>query len=198
MGAMETMMIDASYAQVGKYLRLPTHTYLGASDAKVVDAQAGLESGMSALVAGLAGINMVSGAGMLDFLACQSAEKLVVDAEAIAMVQRLLGGVQVHSSTLATEFFEGINFLGEFLKQKATRNLFKIEQYMPSPVIDRETLRGWQQSGRQDTFQRARTRVEDLLAAYRQPLQDEKLRDELVTMVGSLAHQSGQDYLPGV
>jgi trimethylamine--corrinoid protein Co-methyltransferase len=198
MGAMETAMIDASYAQVGKHLGLPTHTYLGASDAKVVDAQAGMESGMSALVAGLAGINMISGAGMLDFLACQSAEKLVVDAEAIAMVQRLLGGVQLHSNTLATEFFEGINFVGEFLKQKATRNLFKTEQYLPSAVIDRETLRGWQQNGRQDTFQRAKTRVEVLLAIYRQPAQDEKLRQELVTMVDRLARQSGMDHLPGM
>ena len=41
MGAIETAMIDASYAQVGKSLGLPTHTYLGASDAKLVDAQAG-------------------------------------------------------------------------------------------------------------------------------------------------------------
>jgi trimethylamine--corrinoid protein Co-methyltransferase len=46
MGAIETAMIDAAYAQVGKSLNLPTHAYLGASDAKVVDAQAGMESGI--------------------------------------------------------------------------------------------------------------------------------------------------------
>jgi hypothetical protein len=50
MGAVETAMIDASYAEVGKSLYLPTHCYLGASDSKLVDAQAGLESGMSALL----------------------------------------------------------------------------------------------------------------------------------------------------
>ncbi len=48
MGAIETAMIDAAYAQVGKSLGFPTHTYLGASDAKLVDAQAGMESGMTA------------------------------------------------------------------------------------------------------------------------------------------------------
>ena len=94
MGAIETAMIDASYAQVGKSLGLPTHAYLGATDAKVVDAQAGMESGMSALVGALAGINMISGAGMIDFLACQSPEKLVIDAEAIGMVKRLLEGMK--------------------------------------------------------------------------------------------------------
>ena len=123
MGAIETAMLDAAYTQVGKTLNLPTHTYLGASDAKLVDAQAGMESGMSALVGGLAGINMISGAGMLDFLACFSPEKLVIDAEAIGMVKRLLRGVEQQTETLALELFTGINFKGEFLKQKATRQL---------------------------------------------------------------------------
>ena len=81
MGAIETAMIDAAYAQVGKSLGMPTHCYLCASDGKLVDAQAGLESGMTALVGALAGVNMISGAGMIDFLVCQSAEKLVIDAE---------------------------------------------------------------------------------------------------------------------
>ncbi|HEY5159120.1 MAG TPA: trimethylamine methyltransferase family protein, partial [Anaerolineales bacterium] len=139
MGAIETAMIDAAYAQVGKSLNLPTHTYLGASDAKIVDAQAGMESGISALVGALAGINMISGAGMLDFLACQSPEKLVVDAEGIAMAQRLLAGIEVRTETLATALFEGINFKGDFLKQKITRELFPREQNIPSAVIDRDS-----------------------------------------------------------
>ncbi len=137
MGAIETAMIDAAYAQVGKSLNLPTHAYLGASDTKVVDAQAGLESGISALIGALAGINMISGAGMLDFLACQSPEKLVIDAEGIAMAQRLRTGIELQTETLATALFEGINFKGDFLKQKVTRELFSKEQYLPSAVIDR-------------------------------------------------------------
>ena len=72
MGAVETAMIDAAYAQVGKSFGFPTHTYLGASDSKVVDYQAGMESSTTAMIGALAGINMISGAGMLDFLACMS------------------------------------------------------------------------------------------------------------------------------
>ena len=81
MGAVETAMLDCSYAQVAKSLNMPTHTYLGATDSKLVDAQAGLESGITAMIGALSGINMISGSGMLDFLACHSAEKLVIDAE---------------------------------------------------------------------------------------------------------------------
>ena len=53
MGAIETAMIDASYCQVGKSLGLPTHAYLGSSDAKVVDAQAGYESAWGILILSL-------------------------------------------------------------------------------------------------------------------------------------------------
>ena len=53
-----------------------------------MDVQAGLESGVTALIWALAGINMVSGEGMLDILACHGQEKLVVHAEGITIAQR--------------------------------------------------------------------------------------------------------------
>jgi len=198
MGAIETAMIDAAYAQVGKSLNLPTHAYLGASDAKIVDAQAGLESGVTALVGALAGINMISGAGMLDFLACQSPEKLVVDAEGIAMAQRLLTGIEVRTETLATALFEGINFKGDFLKQKITRELFSKEQNLPSAVIDRESHRGWQAAGSLDAFARAKIRTRELLAAYERPSYPPEQERELRRMVHDLARKAGMDDLPGL
>jgi len=196
MGAIETAMIDAAYAQVGKSLNLPTHAYLGASDAKIVDAQAGLESGVTALVGALAGINLISGAGMLDFLACQSPEKLVVDAEGIAMAQRLLAGIEVRTETLATALFEGINFKGDFLKQRITRELFSKEQNLPSAVIDRESNRGWQAAGSMDTFTRARIRTRELLAAYQRPSLVPEQEREMRRMVEDLARNAGMDILP--
>jgi len=196
MGAIETAMIDASYAQVGKSLGLPTHCYLGATESKIVDAQAGLESGMSALIGALAGINMISGAGMLDYLACHSPEKLTVDAEAIGMAKRLLTGVQVQTETLATAMFEGINFKGDFLKQRITRELFPKEQYLPSDVIDRDSMRGWQETGSLDTFARAKARTRQLLSEYQRPQMDPAQEKELVGMVERLAKQAGMDALP--
>lgn len=196
MGAIETAMIDAAYAQVGKSLNLPTHTYLGASDAKIVDAQAGMESGISTLVGALAGINMISGAGMLDFLACQSPEKLVVDAEGIAMAQRLLAGIELRTDMLATTLFEGINFKGDFLKQRITRELFPKEQNIPSAVIDRDSIRGWQASGSLDTFARAKVRTKELLDSYKRPNYDPDQDAELHRMVMVLVKKAGMDTLP--
>ena len=195
-GAIETAMIDASYAQVGKSLGLPTHAYLGASDSKLIDAQAGLESGLTAMIGALAGINMISGAGMLDFLACQSPEKLVMDAEAIGMVKRLLGGMKVQTETLATAMFEGINFKGDFLKQKITRELFAKEQYLPSAVIDRASVRAWQAEGGTDAFSRAKVRTKQLLSEYKRPEMDADKEQELHSMVENLARKAGMDTLP--
>ncbi len=67
MGAIETMMIDCAYSEIGKYLDIPTQAYIGLSDSKLLDAQAGLETGMGATLAALTGINSISGPGMMDF-----------------------------------------------------------------------------------------------------------------------------------
>lgn len=166
MGAIETAMICSAYAQVGKSLGLPTHAYLCASDSKLLDAQAGLESGMTALVGALSGINMISGAGMLDFLNCFSLEKLVLDAEAIGMVQRLLKGIGTPQPTLALDTFGRTGLSADFLKLKETRQLFRGEQHLPSAVIDRTSLRAWQEEDCKDAFRRARARVKDLLSQY--------------------------------
>jgi trimethylamine--corrinoid protein Co-methyltransferase len=196
MGAVETAMIDAAYAQVGKSFGFPTHAYMGASDAKTVDAQAGMESSTTAMIGALAGINMISGAGMLDFLACLSVEKLVIDAEAIGMAKRMLQGMQVHTTPLAAGMYEGIDFKGDFLKQRITRQLVREEQYLPSAVIDRGSLRTWQHTGSTDVYVRAKARVRELLNAYQPPELPSHQVAELRALVAGLAKEAGMDKLP--
>lgn len=196
MGAVETALIDAAYAQVGKSFGFPTHAYLGASDAKIVDYQAGMESSITAMIGALAGINMISGPGMLDFLACVSPEKLVIDAEAIAGIKRVLDGIQVRTDPLAVGLYEGIDFKGDFLKQRLTGQLFQEEQHLPSPVIDRGSIRTWQAAGEQDTFQRAKAQLEKLLRSYQAPALPEEQAQELTRLVAGLAAKAGLEKLP--
>lgn len=198
MGAVESAMLDCSYAQVAKSLGLPTHTYLGATDSKLVDAQAGLESGITVMIGALSGINMISGSGMLDFLACHSAEKLVIDSEGIAMAKRMIEGVKLHTEHLATDFYDSkINFKGgDFLKQKITMQLFRKEQHLPSNIIDRDSVRGWKESGGLDAFGRARIRVQELLTSYAKPELDPVRVTGLHTFMADLAKQAGMDTLP--
>lgn len=200
MGAVETAMLDCSYAQVAKSLHMPTHTYLGATDSKLVDAQAGLESGITAMVGALSGINMISGSGMLDFLACHSAEKLVIDAEGIAMAKRMVMGIKQHTDTLATGFYdEKINFKGgDFLKQKITMQLFREEQILPSNIIDRDSTRAWKAAGSLDAFGRAKLRVNDLLASYQRPELDTVKESQLHAFMLDLARKAGLEQLPAL
>ncbi len=196
MGAIETAMIDVGYAQVGKHLGLPTHAYLGATDSKLVDGQAGIESGIGGTLAALAGINMVSGAGMVDFLLCQSAEKLVLDAEWIGMAQRLVAGIATPTETLATGTFAQTGLENRFLELQETRRLFRSEQYLPSPVIDRGSHRAWADGGGLDAFERARERVRSLLAVYRRPAIAPDVEEALVALVRREAEAAGLTTLP--
>jgi trimethylamine--corrinoid protein Co-methyltransferase len=197
MGAIETGMIDAACAQVGRRLGLPTHAYLGASDGKLIDAQAGFESGMSALLGALADINMISGAGMLDFLRAQSLEKLVVDAEIIAMVKRLLRGVSApEGETLGAHLIRAVGHHGQFLGQKHTRAWFAREQHMPTQVVDRGSLAAWQNEGGKTTADRARAQVQTLLATYQPRALTGEVRRALRDITERAARRFGMDRLP--
>jgi len=191
MGAVETCMLNAGCAQVGKWLGLPTHGYLIGSDAKTLDAQAGQESGIAATIGVLAGINMVSGAGMLDSLACHSAEKLLMDAESIAMAQRLHQGVEVRTESIATEMFRKVGTQGDFLKLPETRRLFRNEQHIPGKEIDRGSLRSWEEAGKKSLFARTKDRVDELVVAYQRPALEPGVDQTLRSIVEEQARRHG-------
>ncbi len=196
MGAIETAMLDVACAEIGKRLGLPTHAYMVAGDGCVLDAQVEMESGMSALLGALAGINMISGAGMLDFLACHSLEKLVIDAEAIASVQRLLEGIEPRGDTLATAMFAQAGWQGDFLALQETRSLFRKEQHFPSDVIDRGLSRGEREMP--GILERAQQRVDELLACYERPAIAAECEREMVALAEHAGKPAGLAGLPGI
>jgi trimethylamine--corrinoid protein Co-methyltransferase len=196
MGAVGTWMIDCAYAQVGKAMDMPTHAYLGMTDAKIVDAQSGLESSGGTLLAALAGVNMVSGAGMMDFESCQSFEKLVIDAEIIGMAKRLIGGVEKRDDPIALTLMRKMGHRADYLSDPHTVRWFKEELYIPSAVIDRGAYDNWLDAGSKTAFERASERVEALLKTYQpSPLSDD-LRGELRSIATKAAKQFGMDRLP--
>jgi trimethylamine--corrinoid protein Co-methyltransferase len=196
MGAIETAMLDVACAQVGKHLGLPTHAYMVTGDGRVIDAQVEMESGMSTVLGALAGINMISGAGMLDFLSCHSIEKLVIDAEAIASAQRLIEGIEPRTDSLAVAMFAQTGLTGDFLKLKETRTLFRKEQHFPSAVIDRGLANT--DGATPGILDRARQRVEELLSAYeRHPLPPER-EQEMIAFAQREGKKAGLEGLPEI
>lgn len=196
MGDVATWLIDCAYTEVGKALNMPTHAYLGMSDAKIVDVQCGAESAGGALLAALAGVNMVSGAGMMDFESCQSFEKLVIDAEIIGMAKRLLMGIQPRDEPVALDLMRKLGHRAEYLGEPHTMKWFSKEFYIPSAVIDRGSLDNWERRGRQTAFERADERVDQLLAGYRRPAISPDLQAELRAITAGAARRFGMDQLP--
>ncbi|MCJ7564104.1 MAG: trimethylamine methyltransferase family protein [Candidatus Aminicenantes bacterium] len=197
MGAIETMMIDMAYAQIGKYLKLPTHAYMGLSDAKIDDAQAGLESGMGATLAALAGINVISGAGMLNFESTQSLEKLLVDNEICGMAYRLIEGIAQREDPLALRLFEGFKPETQFMTMPHTRKWYRLEHTFPR-LADRDTYDAWVSQGRKSMDDRAHDRVEQILDETPPNLADEALRKELERIMRRDAKNNGFDRLPDI
>jgi trimethylamine--corrinoid protein Co-methyltransferase len=166
LNAVETNLISIGYAQLARYYGIPSHTYACLADPKVVDAQAGLESGISGVVAALGGLNIISGPGMIDFVNTFSLEKLVIDHEIVSMAERLRRGVEVSDETLALDLICELGSSGDYLKMKHTRQHYRQETYTPPAVIDKKNRLSWENEGRTTAFDRARTAVEETLAAH--------------------------------
>ena len=162
MGAIESAMLNVANAQVGRALGLPTHGYLGLSDAKTPDYQAGMESANGALLGALAGIDLVSGPGLLDYLLSQSFEKLLLDHEACRAALRCARGI----ATGREETGDTVTLLadlvrsGELLSHSHTRSHWKSELTIASALIDRESHGDWEAAGGSSARDRARAELE--------------------------------------
>ena len=179
MGAIETMMLNIGDVEIGKFLNLPTHAYIGLSDSKVPDAQSGFESGIGAILAGLAGINVISGAGMLNFETTQSVEKLIIDNEIAGMVTRMVRGLEDYGEPFASNLLADYDEKKSFLSHRSTLKYFKKELFLPSLIINRMPLNLWKTSENKSTRKEARSMAKKM--AENAPLKplDDNLKREL-------------------
>jgi trimethylamine--corrinoid protein Co-methyltransferase len=198
MGAVETQMVDCAYNEIGKYLGLPTQAYISLSDAKQLDAQAGLESSMGATLAALSGINNVSGPGMLDFENCFSLEKLVVDNEICGMVQRMIKGIEPKEDFPSMPRFEELLKEQHLLISEHTRRYLREEHYFPGPVIERANQPRWREEGRRILPERAREQVDGLVEKYEPSGLPQEIKKELTRLMTAEAKRVGADRLPQV
>lgn len=196
MGAVETMMLNCANSEIGKRLGMPTQGYIALSDAKQLDAQAGLETGIGAILAALSGINSVSGPGMLDFESCLSLEKLVVDNEICGMAYRLLRGIEPREDFPSLPRFEELRREKSLLIADHTRRYLREEITFPGPVIDRATHSRWLQGGGLTLKERAAREVARLLGKYTSSRLPEATKLELTRLMEKEARRYGMEALP--
>ena len=198
MGAIETMMIDCANNEVGTYLGLPTQAYIALSDAKILDAQAGLETGIGATLAALSGINNISGPGMLDFESCQSLEKLVLDNEIAGMCLRMVEGIMPRDDFPAVPLLQELLRDDHLLISDHTRKYLRTEHYFPGAVIDRANRPRWIEDGSHTLGQRAADEVEQLLRDYSPSGISDSIQKDLRTLMSKEACKFGQGELPSL
>lgn len=131
--APESILVSLAYRDLARFLDLPTHTYMGLSDSKLIDYQSGAEEAYSALLATLAGFDVISGPGMLEFESTQSLEKLVLDNEVCGLVKRVSRGFGVSVDEIATEVIEEtvLRKGGNFLLSPHTRKHLRKDVHIP-------------------------------------------------------------------
>jgi trimethylamine---corrinoid protein Co-methyltransferase len=185
MAAIEALQLDVAYVAVAKHLGLPCQSYMALSDGKILDAQAGAETFGSALLAALAGVNSVSGPGMLDFLLVFSLPKLVFDDEMCGQALRFVRDIRPLDDLPVSSLIDQLMADQHLIMADHTMAHWPEELYLPSPIVDRDNREAWLRQGGKDTFERAKDEVDRRLAAYRQPATDPRLDEELQRIIRS-------------
>ncbi len=196
MGAIETEMIDCAYNEIGKHLGLPTQAYMALSDAKQLDAQAGLETAMGATLAALSGVNNISGPGMLDFESCFSTEKLVLDNEICGMTLRMIRGIEPKEDFPALPRFEELLRDGHLLISDHTRRHLPEEHLLTGPTISRTNRTRWREEGAATLRQRARSEIQRLLASHEPSRLPDDVKQAMTKLMEKEARRHGMDGLP--
>jgi trimethylamine--corrinoid protein Co-methyltransferase len=165
----------AAQAQVAQYLGLPTWGLAGATDSKVVDAQAGVESMFSVLTQGLAGLNLIHDVGYVDRGMACSVEQLVLGNDVIGMAKRFMTGMTFSNEELARDLIEEVGPGGHYMQQMHTFEHFKTTLWR-GRVFDRFTHSQWVQKGSKTTEDRVREEIRRIVDTHQPtPLPDKTL-----------------------
>ena len=163
-GSGETAVLNAASAQLSNWLGLPSGVAASMTDAKSIDAQYGMEKGITSLAAALAGGNLIyESSGMTASLLGASFEGFVLDDEMHSHTYRALRGVEVTPDNLGFDaIVEAVLGEGHFLGGAHTLAAMERDYFYPS-LADRDEPRTWQDRGANDAWARAKDRVRAVL-----------------------------------
>jgi len=185
MAAIEAQHLNVGYVAIAKSLGLPTQAYMALSDGKLLDAQAGAETMTSAMLAALAGVNSVSGPGMLDYVLTFSLAKLVFDNEICGQCLHFVRDIRVLEDLPAADLVSYLRQNDHLITSPQTLKYWPKELYLTDPVFDRENRENWVKGGSKDAYQRACEQVDRRLAAYVPIATDAQIDTELRRLVSS-------------
>ncbi|MAW52320.1 MAG: trimethylamine methyltransferase [Geminicoccus sp.] len=165
-GTPEPALIIMGMAQLARRMNLPFRSGGSLNASKVPDAQAAYETMMSILPSVGAGVNfMLHAAGWLEGGLVSSPEKLVMDADQLAMVHIMQGGVDMSENGQALDAIREVGPGGHYLGCDHTNRNFKTAFY-ESKLANSASYEQWEIEGSQDMYQRANTRWKRMISEY--------------------------------
>ena len=179
-GAPEWSLTQAALADMrDEIYGLPVWAFAGATDSKVLDAQAGAESMFSVITAMLSRCNLIHDNGYLEYGNTSSLEMVAMNNELVAMSRSFVDGIPINEETLA---FEAIGRVSQepgaiFLTDDHTFEHFMQSQFLPQ-LIDRSRYDAWKEAGAMDLYRRCNAEAKRVLAEHVvEPKSDQVLQD---------------------
>jgi trimethylamine--corrinoid protein Co-methyltransferase len=160
---------------------LPIWAFAGASDAKVMDAQAGAEAMFSILSAMLCRANLIHDVGFLEYGSTSSLEMVTMANELVAMSRFFTAGIPVNGETLALEAIERVASGGPgsiFLMDDHTFEHFLEAHFLPK-LLDRSRYDSWEEAGAMDLYRRCNIEAKRILSEHQVELKPDELLKEI-------------------
>lgn len=175
---------------LARYYNLPAWSAAGATDSKVVDAQAGIEITFSILANFLARATLVHDVGYIEYGSTSSMEALVIADEVIRQTRFFVEGVDVSPRTLALDATARIRPGGGYLADDHTLENWREAQWHPK-MIDRERYEDWVDGGSKDMFTRANERAKEILEDHKAPPLPEEAEEAIEDVLQRRARERG-------
>jgi len=189
-GTPEFMQAAMLGGQLARRYRLPYRSS-NVCAANAVDAQAAYESVFSLWGAIMGGANVVfHGAGWMEGGLQANPEKMVIDADLLAMVARFLQPLIVDDATMAVETIAEVGPGGHHFGTAHTRERFRDAFHKPM-ISDWRNTESWAESGSPTAVDHAERVVDSLLEEYRPPVMDSAVRQELDEFVARRVAEGG-------
>jgi trimethylamine--corrinoid protein Co-methyltransferase len=171
---------------LARFYNLPAWSAGGASDSKVVDAQAGIEMTFSILANFLARATLVHDVGYIEYGSTSSMEALVIADEIIRETRFLINGLEINPTTLALDVIARVKPGTGFLVDKHTAKNFRTSQWIPK-IIDRNRYDNWKDAGSKDMYVRANERAQEILADHQVPPLPQNAEDVISAILAERA-----------
>jgi trimethylamine--corrinoid protein Co-methyltransferase len=167
-GSGEQALLTAACAQMAQFYDLPGGSAAGMADSKLPDIQSGYEKGITNVMAGLSGLNLVyESAGMHASLLGFCLESLIIDNDMLGQCLRCVRGIEVSDETLSLDTIADVclNGPGHYLGHGQTLKLMQTEYVYPV-IADRFSPKEWNEKGRPDILQRAVAEKRKILSSH--------------------------------